>query len=74
MVGLTANETWTISQQAWQKREKVQALSLAKECYSMRLEQLLAVLEYFKSRNIVTLSACSLSLEIHSLCYHRIFY
>jgi hypothetical protein len=61
MVGLTANEAWTILQQAWQKRENVQALSLAKECYSMRLEQLLSVLKYFKSRNIVTLSTCSIT-------------
>jgi hypothetical protein len=42
MVGLTAilREAWTTSQQAQDKREKIQALSLAKECYSMKLELL----------------------------------
>ena len=42
MVGLTAitKEAWTTSQQTEDKREKIQALSLAKECYSMKLELL----------------------------------
>jgi hypothetical protein len=42
MVGLTAilRETWTTSQQTEDKREKIQALSLAKECYSMKLDLL----------------------------------
>jgi hypothetical protein len=40
MVGLNAilREAWTTSQQTEDKREKIQALSLAKECYSMKLE------------------------------------
>jgi hypothetical protein len=40
MVGLSAilREAWTTSQQTEDKREKIQALSLAKECYSMKLE------------------------------------
>ena len=44
LVGITAilRETWITSQQAVDKREKIQALSLAKECYSMKLELLLA--------------------------------
>ena len=33
-------EAWTTSQQTEDKREKIQALSLAKECYSMKLELL----------------------------------
>ena len=33
-------EAWTISQQTEDKREKIQALSLAKECYSMKLDLL----------------------------------
>jgi hypothetical protein len=39
LVGLTAilKEAWNTSQQAQDKREKIQALSLAKECYSMKL-------------------------------------
>ncbi|MFL6315653.1 MAG: hypothetical protein ACJ73C_02795 [Nitrososphaeraceae archaeon] len=42
LVGLTAitKEAWTTSQQTEDKREKIQALSLAKECYSMKLELL----------------------------------
>jgi hypothetical protein len=33
-------EAWTTSQQTEDKREKMQALSLAKECYSMKLDLL----------------------------------
>ena len=33
-------EAWTTSQQTEDKREKIQALSLAKECYSMKLDLL----------------------------------
>jgi hypothetical protein len=42
LVGLNAilREAWTTSQQARQEREKIQALSLAKECYSMKLDLL----------------------------------
>ena len=43
MVGLTAittKEAWNTAQQTEDKREKIQALSLAKECYSMKLELL----------------------------------
>jgi hypothetical protein len=41
LVGLTAilREAWT-SQQTEYRREKIQALSLAKECYSMKLDLL----------------------------------
>ena len=39
IVGLTAilREAWATSQQSQDKLEKIQALSLAKECYSMKL-------------------------------------
>src|SRR5919109_675636 len=42
LVGLTAilREAWTTSQQAKDRREKMQALSLVKECYSMKLHLL----------------------------------
>jgi Trp operon repressor len=42
LVGLTAilREAWNTSQQTEDKREKIQALSLAKECYSMKLDLL----------------------------------
>jgi hypothetical protein len=42
LVGLTAilREAWNASQQTEDKREKIQALSLAKDCYSMKLELL----------------------------------
>jgi hypothetical protein len=42
LVGLTAitKEAWNTSQQTEDKREKIHALSLAKECYSMKLELL----------------------------------
>jgi hypothetical protein len=42
LVGLTAitKEAWTTLQQTEDRREKIQALSLAKECYSMKLELL----------------------------------
>jgi hypothetical protein len=42
LVGLTAilKEEWNTSQETEDKREKIQALSLAKECYSMKLDLL----------------------------------
>jgi IS30 family transposase len=42
LVGLTAilREAWNTAQNAEDKREKIQALSLAKECYSMKLDLL----------------------------------
>jgi predicted transcriptional regulator len=42
MVGLTAitKEAWNTAQNTEDKREKIQALSLAKECYSMKLDLL----------------------------------
>jgi hypothetical protein len=42
LVGLTAilREAWSTSQQAEDRREKIQALSLAKDCYSMKLDLL----------------------------------
>ena len=42
LVGITAilKEAWNTSQQAQDKREKIQALFLAKECYSMKLDLL----------------------------------
>jgi hypothetical protein len=42
LVGLTAilREAWTTSQHTEDRREKIQALSLAKDCYSMKLDLL----------------------------------
>jgi predicted transcriptional regulator len=42
LVGLNAitKEAWNTSQNTEDKREKIQALSLAKDCYSMKLELL----------------------------------
>src|SRR5918911_589364 len=42
LVGLNAitKEAWSTAQQTEDKREKIQALSLAKECYSMKLDLL----------------------------------
>ena len=42
LVGLTSilREAWNTAQQTTDKREKIQALSLAKECYSMKLDLL----------------------------------
>jgi hypothetical protein len=42
LVGLNSivKEAWTTSQQTQDRREKIQALSLAKECYAMKLELL----------------------------------
>ena len=42
LVGLTAitKEAWNTAQSTEDKREKIQALSLAKECYSMKLDLL----------------------------------
>src|SRR6188472_3948559 len=42
LVGLTAilRETWNTSQQTEDRREKILFLSLAKECYSMKLDLL----------------------------------
>jgi hypothetical protein len=39
-VGLTSilKEAWNTSQQTDETKEKIQALSLAKECYSMKLD------------------------------------
>ena len=43
LVGLNAitREAWNTAQNTEDKREKIQALSLAKECYSMKLDYLL---------------------------------
>jgi len=40
MVGLTAilKEAWNTSQQTGDKREKISALSLSKECCSMKMD------------------------------------
>ena len=42
LVGLTAilKEAWNTSQTTEDKREKIQALTLAKDCYSMKLDLL----------------------------------
>ena len=42
LVGLNAivKEAWVTSQQTPDRREKIQALSLAKECYGMKLDLL----------------------------------
>ena len=42
LIGFTAitREAWTTLQQAQDKREKIHALSLAKECYSMKMDLL----------------------------------
>jgi hypothetical protein len=42
MVGLNAitREVWNTAENTEDKREKIYALSLAKECYSMKLELL----------------------------------
>jgi predicted transcriptional regulator len=42
LVGINAitKEAWNTSEQTEDKREKIQALSLAKECYSMKLDLL----------------------------------
>src|SRR5689334_20879282 len=42
LVGLTSilKEAWTTAQNSEDKREKIQALSLAKECYSMKIDLL----------------------------------
>ena len=42
LVGITAilKEAWSAAEQTSDKREKIQALSLAKDCYSMKLELL----------------------------------
>ena len=42
LVGLTAilKEAWTAARNTEDKREKIEALSLAKECYSMKLDLL----------------------------------
>jgi predicted transcriptional regulator len=42
LVGINSilKEAWTTAQSTEDKREKIQALSLAKECYSMRLDLL----------------------------------
>ena len=42
LVGITSilKEAWNTSQNTEDKREKIQALSLAKECYSMKLDLL----------------------------------
>ncbi|MFZ0897160.1 MAG: hypothetical protein WAZ77_21880 [Candidatus Nitrosopolaris sp.] len=42
LVGLNSivKEAWTTSQQSQDRREKIQALSLAKDCYAMKLDLL----------------------------------
>src|ERR671937_1895026 len=49
LVGLTAitKEAWNTANNTEDKREKIQALSLAKDCYSMKLTDLLNQLHLF---------------------------
>ena len=48
IVGLNAitREAWNTAQNTEDKREKIQTLSLAKECYSMKLDLLTNAVEY----------------------------
>jgi hypothetical protein len=39
-LGYAVKDTWNISQNTQENKEKIQALSLAKECYSMKLDLL----------------------------------
>jgi predicted transcriptional regulator len=39
-INMIKKEAWTLAQNTEDKREKIQALSLAKECYSMKLDLL----------------------------------
>ena len=39
-INMIKKEAWTLAQNTEDKREKIQALSLAKECYSMKIDLL----------------------------------
>jgi hypothetical protein len=67
LVGLNAitKETWNTAQSTEDKREKIQALSLAKECYSMKLDLLTNAtvvddaISFVSSRSKENLKSCS---------------
>ena len=65
-------ETWNISQNTNDNREKIQALSLAKECYSMRLDLLTNVnvvndvIRFISSTNNNIISSQSSTKKIFS--------
>jgi hypothetical protein len=65
MVGLTAilREAWTTAQNSEDKREKIQALSLAKECYSMKLDLLTNATVVDDAIKFVTSSESDISKE-----------
>ena len=69
MVGLSAilREAWTTSQQTEDKREKIQELSLAKECYSMKMDLLTNAIVVDDAIRFVEskLSSYNLKLSVH---------
>jgi hypothetical protein len=67
LVGLNAitKEAWNTAQQTEDKREKMQALSLAKECYSMKLDLL--------TNATVVDDAIRLPLLLHRLVHPHIY-
>jgi DNA-binding MarR family transcriptional regulator len=86
LVGLTAilREAWNTSQQTEDRREKIQALSLVKDCYSMKLDLLTNatvvddairfVANKQKSNEELTMSTGTIRvLYILSLCVNRRF-
>jgi hypothetical protein len=69
-------EAWNTAQQTEDKREKIQASSLAKECYSMKLDLLTDSLSSLASSSNSSASSCficlkSSALELLPLDYNR---
>jgi DNA-binding transcriptional regulator LsrR (DeoR family) len=66
MVGLTSTlrEAWNTAQNTQDKRERIQALSLAKECYSMKLELL--------TNAIVVVPSCNAQHNDYSFLFYTI--
>jgi hypothetical protein len=74
LVGLTSilREAWNTAQQTTDKREKIQALSLAKECYSMKLDLLTNATVVddairFVSSRLKVMNSNTLNLSVHPM-------
>jgi len=65
MVGLTSilKEAWNTATKAEDKREKIQALSLAKECYSMKLGLLTNATVVDDAIRFVAQKSCNLKVN-----------
>jgi hypothetical protein len=81
MAGLTSilREAWNTAANTEDKREKIQALSLAKECYAMKLELLTNAtvvddaIKFVNEKSSSILKNSSLSIQQEDLITNKVF-